>query len=48
MKGLYHALNEFLNTGKLKLPDGTVLLNIDLKEASKVLKVLTWAGGYLP
>ncbi|MEM2373754.1 MAG: hypothetical protein QXI11_04855 [Thermoproteota archaeon] len=48
MKGLYNALNEFLKTGELKLQDGTVLLSVNPEEASKVLKVLTWAGGYLP
>ncbi|MEM3390650.1 MAG: hypothetical protein QW491_14775, partial [Thermoproteota archaeon] len=48
MKGLYHALNEFLNTGKLKLPDGTVLLNVSREEANEVLKILAWTGGYLP
>lgn len=48
MKGLYHALSEFLNTGKLKLPDGAVLLDVSREKANEMLKVLTWAGGYLP
>jgi hypothetical protein len=48
MKGLYRALNEFLNTGKLKMPDGTILLDISPDEARKVVKLLTWAGGYIP
>jgi len=48
IKGLYRALNEFLNTGKLKMPDGTILLDISPDEARKVVKLLTWAGGYIP
>jgi len=48
MKGLYRALKEFLNTGKLKMPDGTTLLNMVPDEARKVVKLFTWAGGYVP
>lgn len=48
MEGLYRALNDFLNTGKLKLPDGTILLDTSPDESGRVLKVLTWAGGYVP
>ncbi|MEM3570117.1 MAG: hypothetical protein QXI20_11385 [Candidatus Jordarchaeales archaeon] len=47
MKRLCSALNEFLNTGELKLPDGTVILSMDADKASRILKILTWTGGYL-
>jgi hypothetical protein len=48
MKGLYLALNEFLHTGKLKLPDGATLLDMVPDEARKVVELFTWAGGYIP
>jgi hypothetical protein len=48
MKGLYRVLKELLNTGKLKLPDGSIQLDMSPDEARKVVKLLTWAGGYIP
>jgi hypothetical protein len=41
-------LTSFPNTGKLKLPDGTILLDISPDKVRKVVKLLTWAGGYIP
>ncbi|MGB9718222.1 MAG: hypothetical protein ACPL4E_07280, partial [Thermoproteota archaeon] len=48
VKQLYRALKEFQTTGNLKLPDGTIVLSISPDEASRILKILTWTGGYLP
>ncbi len=48
VKTLYNTLNEFLTTGKLRLRDSTVILDMSPEEASRILRILTYTGGYVP
>ncbi|MEM3660168.1 MAG: hypothetical protein QXU11_07115, partial [Thermoproteota archaeon] len=48
VKALYNALNDFLATGRLRLTDGKVILDTSPEKAGRILKILTYAGGYVP